>query len=330
MIMVVNALLGDAKRGSGPLLNCERARARAQAGDWAATNPFANIFGENHPPSAQSSVAAFSALRRFGIGEETNNAFDDALLGDEGAARFPAHPQYGTSLIEDARLGYAEDPGDHIAELRPHLRDQRRRLFFMAPDSDDEDVNPWRLTVLHAGRFYTELLKPERLRNPSMTEEARTLIVRGLNRTLTGSLTRTTDALWLTQPSGVFLGQEVPLRVDQPIPWSGLGTTLALRAPAMPGRPPVLEVRMNGVEASLGELTLSPSMFEYLARVAGGALATSFSTECLQEVRTFRIRTVGVLEAALRARGQTPQLYAIDTAGERLQPIPLDLLNAEA
>ena len=80
MILVVNALLGDRKPGTPPLLDCSRAVLRAGNNEYAETNPYSNLFGENHPPKRRQNVPAFQILARFSIGGETNNYFDDALI----------------------------------------------------------------------------------------------------------------------------------------------------------------------------------------------------------------------------------------------------------
>lgn len=329
MILVVNALLGDARSPQRPLLTCQKARSRAEARDYGATNPYANLLGENHPKSERERNGAFTALRRWGVGEETANAFDDLLLDEALWPSAPGHPFYGTSLLRDTLARYMEEPGRVIDELRPLLRDQRRRLFFtLPPASGRGQLDPWDLTLLHSGEVYVNLLRPREYQDPAVFAQAKTLMLKGLNRVLTGAMTETADSLWLTQPSGVFLGREVPLRIDAPMRWRGRGRTylLDLEPPRQPGRPPALCVVEERQGTRLGVLDLTPTLFEYLARVAEGALPTSFSSQCLQDVRSFQIQTAGALAAMEAANGRTPELHIIDVGQQTLQErtFPID------
>jgi hypothetical protein len=325
MILVVNALLGDRKVPQTPLLNCSRAQVRAANREYEHTNPFANVLGENHPPSVRERIAAFATLSRYGVGEETNNRFDEALLDPDPVEVLPDHPQYGLRLIAAARRSYIERPSEVIATLRPMLRDQRRRLFFTVPDDGRRLDGPWSLTLVHSGATYVDLLRSTG--SSSVEAEACRLILRGLNRALTGSLTDTDDALWLTQPSGVFMGREVPLMANPPIGWSGYGPALTLVRPTQPGRPPALEVQMPGLPAPLAGLCLTPALFEYLARVAHGALPTSFSNECLQEIRSFQIRVAGAFEELNRQSRRPPVMALIETGEDQLQSRPIGLVS---
>lgn len=47
ILLTVNILLGDRKPGRGVLLTCRKSRSRANNDEYAATNPYANAFGEN-------------------------------------------------------------------------------------------------------------------------------------------------------------------------------------------------------------------------------------------------------------------------------------------
>ncbi|NGP16605.1 hypothetical protein [Devosia aurantiaca] len=135
IILVVNALLGDAKNlYATPLLNCSRAAQRAADSEYAFTDPYNNVFGENHPPFRRSQNTAFSALNDFAIGFETNNFFDDVLMD----AKFAEvdHPQYGSAGYAEVRANYLENPPEHISELRKILTAQRRRLFFEWPEAE--------------------------------------------------------------------------------------------------------------------------------------------------------------------------------------------------
>lgn len=331
MILVVNALLGDSKAGTSPLLNCDRALLRAGNNEYDKTNPYTNLFGENHPPRSRAHIQAFDTLARFAIGGETNNYFDDALIEPDFEHPIPDQDRYGAALFERIAANYREDPVNGIDELRPAIRDQRRRLFFLVPDTigSYRDASPWHLTAYHWGDIYINLLRPAPKRDEALLKEARLGIVKGMNRALTGSLTDTRGALWLTQPSGVYLGAERPLLAFDPIPWRGQLYSLVLQEPGMPGRPPRLEIHMRGKDEPLSFLGVTPTLFEYLLRVAHGALPTSFTNQCYQDLRNFQIRSVGAIQKAEQDEDAPLTLKAVDTSAAELTAQPIDLLEEE-
>ncbi|AEQ52698.1 hypothetical protein [Pelagibacterium halotolerans] len=329
IILVVNALLGDAKNVyATPLLNCARASQRAADGEYAYTNPYTNVFGDNHPPTRRAQNAAFSALNEFAIGFETNNFFDDILM--DAKLDGIDHPQYGSASYAQARADYIENPTDHIVELRRILTAQRRRLFFEWPDAapDAREQSPWQLSVHSYGDHYLNILLSEDERDPEMFRRTRPRLVKGLNRALTGSLTETSDRLWLTQPSGVYKGAGVPILVTGPINWSGKPYNLNLAAPASPGRPPLLQLIASYTPVeTLASLPLTPTLFEYLMRVSDGALPMSFSNQCFQDVRNFQIRCVGrILD---REKEDGTNFKAVDTEGETLAERSIGALESE-
>ena len=309
IILVVNALLGEDHDGQTRLMTCQRAQDVARNGAYARTNPYANVLGFNHPEETRRSVGAFETLARLGIGEETTNGFDEALLDEEGFASLPQDETYGEPIFKRIRDEYAERPSENAAAIRAALKTQRRRLFFtMAPRCDGASGDPWHLTRFHAGQGYLNLTRTLASGEAPPPEVVRRITL-GLNRTMTGCLTRSDDAIWLTRPGGEAHGRTVPLLVDQPIPWSGRHTKAIIAAPAASGRPPKLEVWDRG--DCYGRLDLSPTMFEFLLRVSEGALPGSFGSQCLQEIRTFQITTAGALEAAANEARETLPLRAI-------------------
>lgn len=309
IILLVNAVLGEGHDGQTRLMTCQRAQDVARNGAYERTNPYVNVLGFNHPEETRRSVGAFETLSRLGIGEETTNGFDNALLDEKGFASLPPDETYGAPIFRRIRDEYAERPSENAAEIREALKAQRRRLFFtMAPRRDGAPGDPWHLTRFHAGQVYLDLARALARSEAPPSEVARRITL-GLNRTMTGYLTQSDDAIWLTRPRGETHGRAVPLLVDQPIPWGGRHTKVAIAAPSASGRPPKLEIRDRG--DCHGRLDLSPTMFEFLLRVSEGALPGSFGSQCLQEIRTFQITTAGALEAAANEARETLPLRAV-------------------
>ncbi|MCR4266770.1 hypothetical protein [Nitratireductor sp. ZSWI3] len=321
IILVVNALLGDTTSPyQTPLMNASRAAQRAASGQYDRTNPYNNVFGENHPAARRMQHAGFAALDEFGIGFETNNFFDDLLLDVDHRPDPVDHPQYGSASYAQLRENYKENPSERISELREALTAQRRRLFFEWPDAplDKRETSPWQLTVHSYGDLYINLLRAEDERDQELFLWTRPRIVKGLNRALTGSLTETADSLWLTQPSGVYKGADIPILVTNPITWRSRPYSLALAAPSYPGRPPRLELDAAYPQKhTLASLPLTPTLFEYLMRVHDGALPMSFSNQCFQDVRSFQIRSVGAIQNS--EGDEMPDLKAVDTSEETLR-----------
>ena len=328
MILVVNVLLGDTKGNAPPLLNCHRARIRAGDNEYQATNPFSNVFGDNHPKIRRMQFTAFEVLDSFGIGYETNNFFDDELL-DAGQI-LQDHLRYGTVLFDEVRINYRDNPESYIGLLRRALIAQRRRLFFTVPDvphTGDRKTCPWHLSVYYYGDLYINLLQPKEKRNDKSFLWTRARILCGLNRTLTGSLTETMDRLWLTQPAGVYLGMDVPLLAGSPLSWQDYPYHIRLNSPSHPGRAPQLDLVSSKTNQVMSSLSITPTLFEYLMRVAEGALPTSFSNQCFQDIRNFQIKCVGSILSYNKERDIQIQYVAVETDGGRLRELPIGILE---
>lgn len=330
IILVVNALLGDSKHVyQSPLMSCPRARQRADDKDYRFTNPYTNVFGDNHPQTRRKQYTAFAHLADFRIGFETNNFFDDELLVPEAGTSLPDHDLYGLASFGQLRANYHENPGEHMDDLRSVLVAQRRRLFFVSPDVslDGRESSPWQLSVHSFGDLYLNLLRSEKDRDEEIFRRTRPRIIKGLNRALTGALTETSDKLWLTQPSGVYRGADVPILVTSPIGWFGAPYSLLLNPPHNPGRPPMLQLWAAYPQPRvMTELPITPTLFEYLMRVADGALPMSFSNQCFQDVRNFQIRCVGAI-LKLEREIDAVEFKAVNTGGERLAERTIGVLG---
>ena len=333
IILIVNALLGDSKPSSPSLLNCDRARRRASNAEYTETNPYTNLFGENHPKERRHNLQVFEIMSRFGIGKETTNYFDNVLLEND-ESDLPSDDYYGRTIFEQIRTDYWEDPAAGYSALSPAIRDQRRRLFFLMPEvrhvlsGNYCDDSPWHLSAYHWGDIYINLLRSKDERREDLLKLARYGIIRGMNRALNSSLTETQDNLWLTRPSGVYLGNETPLLSFEPISWHSPFYWLALQHPSAPGRPPCIKIHTRSQSDPLSHLDITPTLFEYLMRVARGALPTSFTNQCYQDIRNFQIRSVAAIENAEQKVEQSLILKAVNTNAEgNLTSNPITLLD---
>jgi len=313
IIIVVNALLGYRDdSGKRPLLDCHLARKCAADDAYELTNPFSHIFGDNLPEGYRHQYQAFVILARFGIGDETTSVFDGALLGLCDDLELPDHSFYGEKIFSPVRNRYLEDPKPDIDAFRQAIRAQRQRLFFMLPDESE----PWLLTLYRSASRYLAYATPE---GTTPAKKAfRQILVKGINRTLTGVLTNSADKLWLIEPSGVLVGRDLPLISVPPLEWdSAFGPLMQLLPPTETGKAPLLDV-------CGARLEITATLFEYLSRIFDGALPTSFSNQCLQDIRNFRLQAVGHLHREMEKR---TYLRLVDVNKENLTEQSIKILE---
>ena len=301
LLVIVNTLLGVTGRRS-PLMGCKDAEFLEREGDPTTTNPYDNAFGLNLGASART-YRAFGVLSNFGVGRETNNYIDGLLIDAEPEKE---HVQYvandgllGAPLFESVRQQYRRGEGVDFDVFREALERQRRRLFFTLPPTErpsQSELDPWRLTVfMHAGEY---LAFANGLRKGVQDPRVRNRLAIGLNRSYTGMMCDEGTHIWFAAPAANAqsrIGQVLDIRM--PV---GENRTFRIHFDFDAGGPHGsirMVVRENNeiVEAN----ALQPLLFEYLLRVEGGSLPGSFSRQCFEELRQFRLRCV----ASLAKRG---------------------------
>lgn len=300
LLLCSNILLGDGK--SGGLIRCVDAHVIAQKDDAAArVNPYRNVSGLNFEPTERRQFRAFTVFDSFGLGRETLNAFDEMMLEREPADAFEkfmaADLQFGDSLLSKTRAQYRAAPTDvDMPALHDALADQRRRLFFTLPEEKGR-LDPWLLTIFTGGgdylRFATALDE-----DSDATKVKRHLMI-GLNRVYTGLMTDDDDKLWLTGPAGNtqsrqgrVLDTAAPIRLGRS---AQERLSVDFDAKGLNGRP---RLTLSSDDEVVNFIDLTPLLFEYLIRIKDGSLPSSFSRQCLEELRQFRLRSVARLAAA--------------------------------
>ena len=304
IIATVNALLGDNRRSTPPLLNCVRAQECAIHEAYEATNPFANLFGDNLQTGQRDQYSVFQILGQLSIGEETNNLIDAYLLDENNKSKLPDHKTYGDKIFEQSKADYHDDHRK-FNDLRPSIINQRRRLFFSLPEttSNNSQLDPWNLTVYQHGSIYLQLLEYLESDNRNGLHTVTTDLVKGLNRLYTGMLTSTDSSLWLTESAGVLLSDEIPVIPFQPLYARQSKFTpyfkIIPRSSRKNGRPPELAIcigNLHSVVKKLAVLRLRPTLFEFLLRTSEGVLPASFSNQCAQDARRFQLEAVGAIK----------------------------------
>ena len=243
----------------------------------------------------------FRALASFGIGAETTSAADGLLVyGADDPKLMDAFNLFlGADSIYGATSGYLASlqqylEGDEAArvddgsdEFLSRLQGQRRRLFFTLPDAEP-DYGFWLMTAFRfAGDYLTVVTALSD--NKPISETVRARLVRGLNRVMTGLLIENNDKLFVAS-SGGFTQSRISVLCDTEAPArrSG-GVGMRIKLDQVSGKV-ALDVALAPGDADAASFALSPVRFEFLCRVAEGALPGSFSNECLEDMLAFKAK----------------------------------------
>lgn len=319
LLLVANAILGHPKAEHG-LMACKDVRTILAAGTADMASVYRNLFGENVSARRRETTAVFDTMGRFGIGNETSNRIDAMLV--YGADDPELRPLFDRLVLSDPIYGgspsfraqqraYLESAdGTGRAPFLSSLRSQRQRLFFVIPNAEADSLHLWDLTVFRYAGRYLEVTRRVAAGQP-VHQNAISPLVRGLNRVFTGVLVTNQDQLILATsgshaqaktsrlledfvPVAFRMGEGVTLRHDPSGPAGG-GVLLTVALGTIPGIAPV-------------ELPLTLLRYEFLRRVADGALPSSFSLECYEDFLAFK---ANILQAVQRRRQVAGEVEAV-------------------
>jgi hypothetical protein len=338
LTLAVNVVLGDQKNPDRPLLDCAQARKRAARRDYSLTDPYSNAAGLNLRADRKRANRVFQIFEMFGLGYETNNAIDSALVKQRPRQLherlFGEEKTYGSDLFDPLRRAYLGGGGGEAAvrAFRKGLEAQRRRAFFRLPDNPERETDsPWRLTIFHHGGEYLDLLDALAEGGPrDRIDRFTRILVRGLNRAFTGMMASDEDNLWLAGTIGRTDDAAGRVSTVEPV---GRSTTsmLSLRLFRHEvSKRPALEVAPHskfGFEGALPWLDLRPLLFEYLVRVANGSLPASFSRQCHQEIRHFGLVTVTEVRKLFPPGENEPDRIRVLSLGDQgeIQQSPVEV-----
>jgi len=312
LTLVTNVVLGhpDAKEG---LMTCADVPKIQSEGTVDQASLYRNTFFANLKPKRAAAQPVSRTLALFGVGAETGNGVDGLLVYGSDDTRLKTDfndlvandPLFGASdTFITAQRAYLEgderDHGDDNAnEFLKRLADQRRRLFFTLPDVAATPYSFWELTAFrHAGAYLSLLTSFDGLKN-TVSERAKAMVIKGLNRVFTGLLLENVDKVFVAEAGASTRSRtSVLCQTEIAVRRGAGGTGLAFRRNETTGIPSV-EVALGADQAKVA-FDLTPIRFEFLCHVAEGALPGSFSNECLEDVQAFKARLLRQSEAERR------------------------------
>jgi hypothetical protein len=337
LALCANMVLGyaDAKLAKENLMTCADVQKIQESNQIAKASIYANAFGANLPKRRASDRPVFRALISFGVGDETTNSVDGLLVYGKDDSRMQADFErllapdvvYGaTDEFRAAQDAYLEGhegvrleggPSDFLTMLEA----QRRRLYFTLPESEPEYPR-WSMTAFrYAGDYLDmiELLKSKK----AVSEATRGRITRGLNRVMTGLLLENVDRIFIAS-SGGFTQSRVSVLCDHETAsrrQGGVGMSIKLDDAT--GRPQ-LDVSLAKGQGTSVTFDLTPIRYEFLSRVADGALPASFSNECLEDLLAFKAKLLRKAEVVRRSN-----IADDDEASEEASALTLKFIDIE-
>jgi hypothetical protein len=308
LLLFANAVLGhpDAK---DRLMQPGDITRIVRRGTVAKASLFNNVFGGNLTETRRESLEVFEYLNRFRVGHETSNRIDNILIFGEADDNLRpyfdlllrADTFYGADPAYDAaQRGYVEG-GDTDSENRLFLEmlvSQRRGLFFKIPPEWETELSLWELTVFkYAGEYQAQVLHV--LRNQGKVE--RTILarlVRGLNRIFAGMLVNSERELLLA--TSISFSTSKVSQVLEDVIQVGPRIHERVELVLTQDRPALRVQFASGIQAVLH---LNLTRYEFLSRVAEGALPGSFSRECYEDMLAFKSRLLSCLAERRRLEG---------------------------
>lgn len=310
LLLVSNMLLGH-PHAKEHLMTCKDVAHIIDEGNTALGSIYRNIFGENLGKRRRQSTDAFIALNRFGVGNETNSRIDNMLIFGKDDPDQKAYyqrfvlddPYYGADhSYQSQQTAYLEGTAaDNGQEFLSMLRAQRQRLFFTVTSDVEKEMKLWNLTVFQYAGEYLEII--EQLRQETKIASKATLarLIKGLNRIFTGLLVHETDQLILATSGSYSQARVCHILEEYVSVTKKQGKQVVLRADH--NWHPLLTVSLGKDEHMKVSLRLQLTRFEFLCRVAEGALPSSFSRECYEDILSFKTNLLRQLDYRRRVDG---------------------------
>jgi hypothetical protein len=302
-ILLSNALLGHPDARDKILRPGSEAAAILKPGRGHRAAIHLNLFGANLSKNARRRREIYRFLAMLHVGEETTNDIDELIIfgtRDDDSLRavhaaliapdpyFQRNPDLDPMLLRYIRGEIVDDK--ETSAFLYELACERRRIFLKATPEEMKSHSLWTTTVFrHAGDYFEHILNPIRLKKLPAPQHVRHLAA-GLNRIWTGLLLddnahevyMATGLDVTTSPVSDILLKELALD-SSPAGFCVIPNE----------RSPLALLRTNEREFRF-ELTLP--RFEFLMRVAGGAMPSSFSRECCADFLSLKQRCLRDLQ----------------------------------
>lgn len=330
LCLLSNALLGHPDARDGIIRPGTEANTIGNAGTAHKAALHRTLFGDNLTASNRRRREVYRFLSMLHVGDETTNdldellifgtrdeellsAYDELVLPDPFSQR---NPDFDALLKRYIRGDINDD--DEMALFLVELAAERRRVFLQASQALIQKHLLWRITVFHHAREYVEeILKPlEGGKLPARLHLRK--LASGLNRIWTGLLlAENANEVYLatgldltTSPvSDIHLAQ---LELDSEPP----GLEIVRKEV---GSVPQIVLRANGREF---RFSLTLPRFEFLCRVADGAMPSSFSRESCADFMSLKQRCLRDLQ--IKASSRSLHLIEVHGAGT-MQRLPIHL-----
>jgi hypothetical protein len=294
LLLLTNAVLGhpDVK---DYLMTAEDIPDIIRQGTVAKASLYNNLFGGNLPEARCEDLPVFDYLNRFRIGYETTNRIDNILIF--GGTDEILQPYFDTLLAQDSFYGadasfYAAqhryvEGGDESEEgtraFLSTLVSQRRRLFFEIPSEQERELRLWELTVFRFAGEYLSRVVGALKGGRAVDQPILARLVKGLNRIFVGMLISNDRELFLATSLSYSYAKVSRLLVESVSVRPRKGERIEIIW--LDERPVLSVVLDEGIEV---QLELNLIRFEFLSRVAEGALPNSFSRECHEDILAYK------------------------------------------
>jgi hypothetical protein len=295
LLLLANAVLGHPKV-KDRLMTPKDIPGIIREKTSASASIYNNIFGGNLPESRQESLDLFDYLNRFRIGHETSNKIDEILIF--GGADDRLRPYFDEFLRADKFYGaddsyyaaqrqYIEGADEDESRNKAFLEmlvSQRRGFFFKIPDSQREELSLWELTVFtYAGEYLDRVVavleKGAKIERPILSR-----LVKGLNRVFVGMLINSERELYLAT-SLSYSHAKVSRMLEE---YVNVAPRLGERIEIVAGANGIPTLNVELSQSIHCPLQLNLTRYEFLSRVAEGALPSSFSKECYEDMLAFK------------------------------------------
>lgn len=302
LLLLANALLGHPDVHDR-LMDPSDVPKVIRNGTRAKASVYNNLFGGNLSETKRESNLIFEYLGRFRIGHETSNRIDNVLIFGEADENFRLYfealigsdPFYGADetyrVAQQRYIEAGQEDDERERSFLDQLVSQRRALFFKIPLQWEEDLHLWELTVFrYAGQYLDQVVRVLQ-RGGKVPGPILGRLVKGLNRIFVGMLVASERDLYLAtslSSSNAKVSRLLEERISV-APRRGEKVDIVLRDGL-----PVLRVSLTDETECV--LALHLVRYEFLSRVGDGALPSSFSRECHEDILAFKSQLIAAAE----------------------------------